>query len=771
MLQVTDLRVCAATACPFSPLLATASGGAAKADIPLRVGVKITSSQRIAGGVYRLSDAGDQAGVVQISGSGFSVDFHGAKLIGPGGIGVGVKITDAKNLTIRNADVSRYLWGIVLERCSGVRLINCVSSRNADLPPGTVIDESGTGPEDNHGSGFVLRDCNHCLIQKCAAQHQWDGIDVVRSTNSIIEDGDYSYNGNWGLHLWTSSSNTFRRNRAIWCTTGSGLLYQSLSGWQTYDSQAVGIDHNSNENTIEDNDLRFGGDAIFIRANEGGQTPGHPVPVKNGSNRNMILNNDCSFSPNNAIEVDFVEDTVISGNNCSNSNYGMWLGYSVRSVCRNNICVNDSTHAVEIENVQNGVFASNVFGWDDHRLNGQLVVLRQNGNDKTPSGPYRIENNLFYGAETGVKLVNTPATLVGNYFAKLNMKASSLVVADSNSAAVEKGTTQAGDAAQKASLMRSANVRPQPVVPGSKLESDAVGYTTGSPPPVVELAGVPLWIRELGSGRAIVWVPHDGWNLPAAADVWLSVRTARVGLRSSHFRYVWSPREPLIKHVDPNPARIGDNITVSGTNLVVGRFLLNVKVVDIVSQAGDKAVLKAPEGILIPTHYNLVWEKGEGDERVATWPVTLTVDVPNAQMPHLVSASFSPTTVKVGELLKVTMTVRNNLPVAAHLTTNPRPGFTYDEKQAWYEMGLSETPGSLNLRVSTDFFVGGHHPGSWPWMFGFDKPMLKPGETTTVTGYVRLQTPGTHMFRIGLVAGGARFIDDNAYQTKITAVP
>ena len=52
----------------------------------------------------------------------------------------------------------------------------------------------------------------------------------------------------------------------------------------------------------------------------------------------------------------------------------------------------------------------------------------------------------------------------------------------------------------------------------------------------------------------------------------------------------------------------------------------------------------------------------------------------------------------------------------------------------------------------------------------FDNPILKPGESTTVTGYVRVETPGTHVFRIGLVAGGFRFIDDNAYQTKITVV-
>jgi parallel beta-helix repeat protein len=735
-------------------------------------------------GVYKLLDGADQAGVVQISGSSFTVDFHGAKLVGPRAAGVGVKITDAKNVTIRNADVSGYLWGIVLERCSGVRLIHCVSSRNADLAPGTVIDESGTGPEDTHGGGFVLRDCNHCLVQKCTAQRQWDGIDVVRSTNNTIEDGDYSFNGNWGLHLWTSSNNTFRRNRAIWCTTGSGLLYQSLSGWQTYDSQAVGIDHNSNENTIADNDLRFGGDAIFIRANEGGQTPGHPVPVKNGSNRNRLLNNDCSFSPNNAIEVDFVEDTVIEGNNCSCSNYGLWLGYSVRSVCRNNICVNDSTHAVEIENGQNGVFERNVFGWDTQRPNGQLVLLRQNGNDKTPSGPYSIKNNLFYGAGVGVQLANTSATLAANYLGNLPQEISSrsahLVDGDDKSLVDAAGTEEASDQIKRLYDGDEGGRLGEPIIPGSDFVIAVPGYQRGDPPPVIELGGVPAWIRKLAGGTVSVRVPMDNWLLPAPQFLRLDVRTARGGRHEYNILHFWvnsKASQPTISAFYPNPARIGDNITVNGPFVDGGRFLLNGKIAEVVSHVKGKTVLKAPEGILTPTHYNLVWEKGEGADRVATWPIVITVDVPAKQMPHLVSASFSPTTVRVGELLKVTMTVRNNLPVPAGLTMIPKQPFsydeklTYDEKEAWYEKGYGETPGCLNLRVSTDFFVGGHHPGSWPWMFGFDNAILKPGETTTVTGYVRLQTPGSHMFRIGLVAGGSRFIDDNAYQTKITVVP
>ena len=367
--------------CVVVSLCIVSAGLAQAAPVPITSGMKITGNAVLAAGTYSLRDTG--GGVVQVSGSNFVIDFKGAKLralntnadpapeseIGKSQLyqGVGLHITDARNITIKNADVSGYLWGVVIERSSGVKLLNCKTSRNADLPPGTVIDESGREPEDTHGGGIVIRDSRNCLVKQCTSQHQWDGIDVIRSDNNVIENGDFSYNGNWGVHFWNSSKNTFRNNQAVWCTTGSGTLYQALTGWQTYDAQAVGIDHNSNENRIEANDLRFGGDAIFIRANEGPITSGTVVPPRNGSHRNILRNNDCSFSPNNAIEVDLVDDTIIEGNNCSFSNYGMWLGYSRRCLVRNNICLNDSSNAVEIENGQDDLFENNVFGYDTPR--------------------------------------------------------------------------------------------------------------------------------------------------------------------------------------------------------------------------------------------------------------------------------------------------------------------------------------------------------------------------------------------------------------------
>ncbi len=733
-------------------------------------GIKIAHETLVKPGVYRLGDSG--AGVVQISGSGFTVDFAKARLVGPGASkGIGIHITDAHNVTIKNADVSGYLWGVVIERSSGVKLLDCVTSRNADLPPGTVIDESGREPEDNHGGGILLRDSKSCRVERCRSQYQWDGIDVVRSEGNVIADGDFSFNGNWGLHLWNSSRNIFRHNRAVWCTTGEGTLFQALTGWQTYDSQAVGIDHNSNENTIEGNDLRFGGDAIFIRANEGPITPGTVVPPLNGSHRNILRNNDCSFSPNNAIEVDLVDDTVIENNNCSFSNYGMWLGYSRRCIVRGNLCINDSSHAVEIENGQDDLFENNVFGFDTRRPNGQLVYLRQNGRDKTRSGGYIFRGNVFYGAGTGLELKATQATLTGNTQVPLDNMTEKLVHADTASAFDEKETQLSVPDSAPRPMYRLPDLKQKSLTPSSAVKMSIPGVLPRTAPPVVEVDGIPVWVTAQEKDSITFWMPADFWDRPAKDRA--ELRVLRAGIVSSPviLPITWPAATPRVVSLAPNPAQITDTVTLLGANLSGGRVLLNGKPSTVAVTAPNSLRVTLPEGILVPTRYNVIWEKGEGENRVRTWPVTLSVSVPQAQLPHLISAEFNPKTLKVGELLKVTMTVRNNLPTPAPATTRPAQPFTYDEKQASYEMGYGETFGKLHLRVSTDFEVGGHNPGSWPWLFGFDKPTLAPGETVTVVGYVRVETPGVHEFRIGLVAGGFRFIDDNAYRTKITVLP
>lgn len=755
-------------------VLMMVNGGQSTAQ-SLSAGMKITQAAKIMPGEYRLEDKG--GGILQVSGRDFTLDLSGIRILGPGKReGIGIHITDARNVTIKNAYVTGMRWGVVLERCVGVTLEDCNISHNGNLVPGTVIDESGGEAEDQHGGGILLRDSQKCSLKRCKAMYQWDGIDVVRSEDNIIEDGDYSYNNNWGVHFWASSRNTFRRNRAVWCTTGQGELWQALSGWQTYDAQAVAIDHNSNENLIEANDLRFGGDGIFIRANEGPLDPttGIATPVRNGSHRNILRNNDCSFSPNNAIEVDFVDDTLIEGNNCSYSNYGMWLGYSRRSIVRNNIALHCTRRAVEIENGQNGVFENNYFGYPVSTQDDALVYLRQNGRDKTPSGPYRFTGNIFSGAKTGVLLRKTPALLENNRFYTF-IGENVAVQADADSQVSEKNSIKAVSPALKVA-------GPQPTViikPGAWTTIRHKEIVPQANPTVVEMEGIPLWVKSVRKGTLTFWMPEDFWLRPAKEKVSLTIYDGKHALFSLPAQIEW-PKEALrVTQVSPASAQPGETVTLEGVNLIElrdnppARVLFNGKPVTLLSAAPEKLTFRAPEHLILTTRYNMLVQKGQG---ITSWPMEYTVNVPIEKRPKLVAARFEPTTLKVGELLKVTLEVQNDLPYAVPLMqTKPLTELKgtairgYNEAQAYWDFGMEEQKGALHLRITSNV-PGKNHPGSWPWLFGFDRPMLGAGERASVTAYLRVETPGTIEFRTGLVAGGARFIDDNAFRTQITII-
>jgi parallel beta-helix repeat protein len=602
-----------ASTMPASPGIAAAQRKPKAETVP-HAGMKLERGVTLAGGTYRLTDPG--AGVLHVTGSGFTLDFHGARLVGPGSnTGTGIHITDARNVVIKHADVTGYQFGVVIERSSGVRLVDCKFSSNGNLAPGTVIDESGLQPEDNHGGGIVLRDSAKCIVLRCEATHQWDGIDLTRSDNNIITDGDYSYNGNWGLHLWQSSKNVFRNNRAVWCTTGAGELYQALTGWQTYDAQAVGIDHSSNENIIQDNDLRFGGDGIFIRANEGGISPDQPVPPRDSSDGNILRGNDCSFSPNNAIEVDFVANTIIEDNNCSFSHYGMWLGYARNCKVRRNTCVNDTERAIEIENGQGDLFENNVMGEDTPR-NRALVYLRQNGRDKTPSGPYEIRGNLLYGVQAGIQLKATTANLHDNVM--LNEQATgTMVTADDASHAKEDGNAIN-------LLSSSVAVDTASFVAGQMASVDDGNLRLDAVPPVIEIDGIPMWIRHMERDTARVQMPPDFWIYPGRTQVALRVLN-RIGWSGQTICSItWPKGMMVIDSLSPDEPAPGAALTIHGEGLA-GEALLEGKRVAVPGGDGTGMTFMTPRDLKPHAPANLVVRSVRDGVVTQTWPIVLTI--------------------------------------------------------------------------------------------------------------------------------------------------
>ena len=145
--------------------------------------------------------------------------------------------------------------------------------------------------------------------------------------------------------------------------------------------------------------------------------------------------------------------------------------------------------------------------------------------------------------------------------------------------------------------------------------------------------------------------------------------------------------------------------------------------------------------------------------------LTVTVTVRVSASPIILQAGFSPAALQVGQTLNVSITVKNN-GTDALPTTGPVPGFVYDEGDTFYSRGF---PGIANaFRVGVDFSTrsGIDHPYRW----GLGAP-LGPGQTTTVTGAIRLKTPQAVKYWAGLVNEQVAWMQDNLGTQTITVTP
>ncbi len=746
-------------ACLIGMAILVACLPAAHSAVRIKAGMTIRHSITFQKENYRLTDPGK--GIIVVSGNNITINLSGSDIMG-NGKGVGIHVINSSNVLIENAKVSHCQWGVIVEKSHGVRISNGDFSRNADLPVGTVIDESGAQPQDNNGGGILLRDSDSCVVRHVTANHQWDGIDLVRSNNNNIEYCDFSYLNNWGVHFWLSSRNRFEHNRAIWCTTGEGLLWQSISGWQTYDSAAVLIEHASMHNLIEDCDLRYGGDGVYIRANEGPITPNVPVPPKNASNDNQIIGCDCSYSPNNAIEADLCDRNVFIRDNCSYSNYGFWLGLSRWNRVLDCIALNNSTRGMEIEGGQNDIFKRNLFGNTSNPSEIQ-ILLRLTSRPEIKSGPYLIQNNLFYNSNHPIYLNHTAAKVAGNKDMLRTMRDVNFIQTDMPSM-LTQSDNKTLPMSKKRLNIKVTNIAPAPSEMGWDITATGFKGAQNSAPPLIMVDSIPMQIVASQGPRIVFRLPGDLWNLTyrpkPVVKVWMN------GEMSNAFAvpYHYPKNAPCITFISPNPVAPGEQVVIKGEYLTnpegKSKVLLNNEPADIVRATPTEIVLNGPSHKLSSVSLNLVVVNG----KFASLPMPLTIKVPADQVPHIITASFSPTTLHVGELLKVVFTLKNFAPFALP-ARKPTDNFTYDEDQNFWGLGYQEKQGSIYLRVDSE-----RTGGSWPYYWGLPQP-LQPGQTATVTGYIKVEHPGKMIWRIGMVDAGIRWLDDNEYRTEITILP
>lgn len=143
--------------------------------------------------------------------------------------------------------------------------------------------------------------------------------------------------------------------------------------------------------------------------------------------------------------------------------------------------------------------------------------------------------------------------------------------------------------------------------------------------------------------------------------------------------------------------------------------------------------------------------------------VDFMLSIPRLQVIH---TSFTPTHLNAGDLLRVDVTMRN-IGNDIALTQGPDPGFVYTEGDTFDSRGFPPQTGRWRLGVN----FGPNYPyGAYVYRWGLGRSVL-PGETVTVTGYIRLTTPMVQDYWIGVVREYMGWFDEGLGRTTIAVLP
>lgn len=242
----------------------------------------------------------------------FSYGYGGRRNEALGYNGIGLTCSGRSGVTIKGLQLKNFEIGILLEDAKDCQLLDNDCSYNYHNP------DHGWDEHDDLG-GFILQNSHGCLLQNNRANEVWSALVLRYSHKNRVLDNNFSHTSNVGLRLWRACENHFENNDFSW-----GLRINP-GEVHARDSSSVLIETGSNDNRFINNDMRYGGDGLFIRSLNHWMSTG-----------NYFEGNDTSFANNNAIEAWDQGNTYVR-NIVSYSSYGFWLGNSDNTILKDNI--------------------------------------------------------------------------------------------------------------------------------------------------------------------------------------------------------------------------------------------------------------------------------------------------------------------------------------------------------------------------------------------------------------------------------------------------
>jgi len=390
----------------------------------------ITESCRIRPGTYVLPDRGEP-GVLRIEGDDLLVILSGVTIVGAPDAkprdefaGTGVIVRGKRNI-VRHGAIRGFKVGLLVDGGEGHWLTGIDVSRNfaqhLDSTRGREAATDWLWPHENdegqwaknYGAGIWIRNATKVRVLECVGRNQQNGVLLDRSSGCVVLRSDFSFNSGWGVALWRSSDNRIERNRMDWCVRGySHGVYD-----RGQDSAGILVFEQCHRNEFRENSATHGGDGFFLYA-------GHETTKKTGKggcNDNLVIGNDFSHAVANGIEATFSTGNRFIDNRLDDCNYGVWAGYSRKSVIRGNVIRGCTFAGIGIEHGSENVIEGNLIEasrrgvwlwWDEDEEFLESIYGKRN---RTDSADTVVTGNLIRGGKAGLYVENSARIrFVGN---------------------------------------------------------------------------------------------------------------------------------------------------------------------------------------------------------------------------------------------------------------------------------------------------------------------------------------------------------------------
>lgn len=392
--------------------------------LKIQQGMVINASATFAANYYYLP-AIDKP-VVTIQGENIVVDFDGAVLDGnteqvsPDRYnGLAILIKDSKNVTIKNLNARSYRVAVMAENVEGLVIENSDLSYNyrqrlysmrerEDLSDWLSYHQNEKDEWLRYGAAVYLKDCNKAQIHDVRITQGQNGIMLMRCNDGLFYNNDIRFNSGIGIGLYRSSRNKVMHNRLDWNVRGYSHGFYSRG----QDSAAILCYEQSNNNVFAYNSATHSGDGFFLWAGQSTMDTG-----EGGCNNNMLYANDFSHSPTNGVEVTFSSNQII-GNRLDECTYGVWGGYSYKTLIAGNRITN-CQHGIAIEHGQNNTIANNYFA---NNQTGVWLWQRKEQpadwgyaqNRDVMSRDYNLWRNAFVSVKTPLKIAGTRKVIIND---------------------------------------------------------------------------------------------------------------------------------------------------------------------------------------------------------------------------------------------------------------------------------------------------------------------------------------------------------------------